>query len=356
VALAQCADAARRRSWRAIALPGALTAAGLLAIWGVGLWRLQRWQSSETTARPTLHVALIQGNIDQGQKWDRAAQESIFASYGALTREAAAPEVALIVWPEASTPFFFANDPVFRARQLGLVREEGRPLLFGSPTHAREAGQDIMYNSAFLVGPDATVWGRYDKIHLVPFGEYIPLRSLLFFLEKLVEGIGDFRSGTRYTVMAIPQGRFSVLICYEAIFPDLVRQFVRQGAQFLVNITNDAWFGRSPAPYQHLSMVVFRAIEHRVPIVRAANTGISALIDPTGRLVQQTDLFTRAWITGRIAPVENPATFYTRVGDVFAYACLLLTALGLAGSIVHRRRRRARREQGTVVMQQGGRK
>ena len=173
-----------------------------------------------------------------------------------------------------------------------------------------------MYNSAFLVGPEATVLGRYDKIHLVPFGEYIPLRRLLFFLDKLVQGIGDFRSGEAYTVMAIPQGRFAVLICFEVIFPDLVRHFVRHGAQFLVNITNDAWFGYSPASYQHLSMVVFRAVENRLPIVRAANTGISAVIDPTGRLSQQTDLLVRTWMKERITPAAGGRRHSTRAGVI----------------------------------------
>jgi apolipoprotein N-acyltransferase len=187
------------------------------------------------------------------------------------------------------------------------------------------------------VGPDTTVLGRYDKIHLVPFGEYIPLRRLLFFLDKLVAGIGDFRSGEAYTVMAIPQGRFAVLICFEGIFPDLVRHFVRHGAQFLVNITNDAWFGYSPASYQHLSMVVFRAVENRLPIVRAANTGISAVIDPTGRLSQQTDLFVRTWIKARITPAGGRATFYTRWGDLFAYGCILVTAVSLGWGMVRLR-------------------
>jgi apolipoprotein N-acyltransferase len=282
-------------------------------------------------------VALLQGNIGQDQKWDAASRERIFAIYTALTREAAAEaDVALIIGPEAATPFLFANEPHYQARLLLLTKEVGRSLLFGSPTSSWEDNQNVMYNSAFLIGPDATVLGRYDKIHLVPFGEYIPLRRLLFFLDKLVVGIGDFRSGKNYTVMMVPQGRFSVLICFEVIFPELVRHFVRNGAQFLVNITNDAWFGYSPASYQHLSMVVFRAVENRMPIVRAANTGISAVIDPTGRLAQQTDLFVRTWIKGQIIPATEPATFYTRYGDIFAYSCLLLTGLALAWGMSRR--------------------
>jgi apolipoprotein N-acyltransferase len=338
VVIARLLDGAVQRRWKGVGLPCALATLCLAMIWGYGGWRLQQTSKAVAAAGADLGVALLQGNIEQDLKWDQAAREAIFAIYRRLTLEAAADsKVDLIVWPEAATPFFFANDRAFQARQLLLAQEASRPLLFGSPTYAREGDQDVMYNSAFLVGPDATVGGRYDKHHLVPFGEYIPLRRLLFFLGKLVEGIGDFRSGEAYTVMAIPQGRLAVLICFEVIFPDLVRHFVRHGAQFLVNITNDAWFGYSPASYQHLSMVVFRAVENRLPIVRAANTGISAVIDPTGRLSQQTDLFVRTWIKARIAPAEGATTFYTRWGDLFAYGCVLLTAVSLGWGMVGQR-------------------
>jgi apolipoprotein N-acyltransferase len=340
VIITQLLYAARHRRWDQVGLPCVLAILCLAGIWGYGGWRLQQMSKATATTPADLGVALLQGNIEQNLKWDRAAREGILAIYRALTLEAAADsEVDLLVWPEAATPFFFANDVAFQARQLLLAQEVGRPLLFGSPTYARDGDQDVMYNSAFLVGPGATVLGRYDKIHLVPFGEYIPLRRLLFFLDKLVEGIGDFRSGGAYTVMAIPQGRFAVLICFEVIFPDLVRRFARHGAQFLVNITNDAWFGYSPASYQHLSMVVFRAVENRLPIVRAANTGISAVIDPTGRLVQQTDLFVRTWIKDRITPAAGPTTFYTRWGDVFAYGCLMMAAGSLAWGLVRYKHR-----------------
>jgi apolipoprotein N-acyltransferase len=334
VVIAQLLYGATHRAWKRLGLPCALAALGLAALWGYGGWRL--YQSSQAATAPAdLGVALLQGNIAQDLKWERASQEAIFSIYRTLTLDAAAdPAVDLVVWPEAATPFFFANDVAFQARLLGLAHEAGRPLLFGSPTYARDGDQDVMYNSAFLVGPEATVRGRYDKMHLVPFGEYIPLRRLLSFLDKLVQGIGDFRSGEAYTVMAIPQGRFAVLICFEVIFPALVRHFVYHGAQFLVNITNDAWFGDSPASYQHLAMVVFRAVENRLPIVRAANTGISAVIDPTGGLKQQTDLFVRTWIKDRITTAAGATTFYTRWGDLFAYGCMLVTATSLLWGIV----------------------
>jgi apolipoprotein N-acyltransferase len=335
VIIAQLCIATIQRQWKRFGWPCALAMLVLAAICGYGGWRLQQVSTPTASDQADLGVALLQGNIAQQLKWDQAAREAIFAIYRGLTLEAAAdPEVDLIVWPEAATPFFFTSDRPFQARQLRLAQDAGRPLLFGSPTYTRDGDQDIMSNSAFLVGPEGMVRGRYDKIHLVPFGEYIPWRRLLFFLDKLVEGIGDFRSGETYTVMTVPQGRLAVLICFEVIFPDLVRHSVRQGAQFLVNITNDAWFGDSPASYQHLSMVVFRAVENRVPVVRAANTGISAVIDATGRLSQQTDLFRRTWIKGRISIAEGRPTFYTRRGDLFAYGCLLVTALALAWGIV----------------------
>jgi apolipoprotein N-acyltransferase len=335
VVVAQLLYCAMHREWKRVALPCALAACCLAAFWGYGEWRLHQIARPAARAPADLGVAMLQGNIAQNLKWDRASQEEIFSIYRVLTLDAAAdPAVDLIVWPEAATPFFFANDSVFQARQLRLAQEAGRPLLFGSPTYTREGNQDVMYNSAFLVGPEATVLERYDKIHLVPFGEYMPLRRLLFFLDKLVVGVGDFRSGEAYTVMAMPQGHFAVLVCFEVIFPELVRHFVRHGAQFLVNITNDAWFGYSPASYQHLAMVVFRAVENRLPVVRAANTGISAVIDPTGGLKQQTDLFVRTWIKDRIIPAAGPTTFYTRWGDLFAYGCLLVTAVSLVWGIV----------------------
>jgi apolipoprotein N-acyltransferase len=170
---------------------------------------------------------------------------------------------------------------------------------------------------------------KYDKIHLVPFGEYVPLQSLLFFVERMATGIGNFKAGQDFTVFETPLGQFGVLICFEAIFPDQVRRYVLNGANFLVNITNDAWFGDSAAPYQHLSMATLRAVENGVYLVRAANTGISALIAPTGRILQQSDLFGEAVLSGTVT-AGTAKTFYTRYGDLFAWACSLISVLLLA--------------------------
>jgi apolipoprotein N-acyltransferase len=194
------------------------------------------------------------------------------------------------------------------------------------------------FNSAFLLSPSQKIVGKYDKKHLVPYGEYIPLKRFFPFIDKMVAGIGDFSSGSTITLLHLPEASFGVLICYEIIFPDLTRRFVKQGAQFLVNITNDAWFGKTSAPYQHLSMAVVRAIENRRYIARAANTGISAFIDATGEIQSATPLFTESFLTGTIGVVDVQ-TFYTTFGDVFALLATLFSLVLLCYALLKKRKR-----------------
>jgi apolipoprotein N-acyltransferase len=175
-------------------------------------------------------------------------------------------------------------------------------------------------------------------MHLVPYGEYIPLKRFFPFINKMVVGIGDFYAGKTRTIFNLPDGSFSVLICYEIIFPDLTRKFVMNGARFLVNITNDAWFGNSSAPYQHLSMATVRAIENRRFIARAANTGISAIIDATGNIQSSSKLFTEQLLTGTIRQLSMQ-TFYTRFGDVFAYLSLAFSLFLVAFALTRRFKR-----------------
>ncbi len=282
---------------------------------------------------PSLAVGLVQPNIDQAHKWDQAYRRETLDRYAALTARAS-QGTDLVVWPEAATPFFFEEEPLYRVEVAVLVHRHGVPLLFGSPALRRYPnGRPYLLNSAYLLSPNGQITGRYDKRHLVPFGEYIPFHSsVLFFLDKLVEGIGDFEAGTTPTVFgpAVVAGdarpNISVVICYEVIFPNLVREFVAEGATVMATITNDAWFGASSAPYQHFAMVVFRAVENRIAFARSANTGISGLIDPSGRIISSTPIFTEQAITGRL-PLRQTTTFYTRYGDVFAYACVIITAL-----------------------------
>ena len=173
-------------------------------------------------------------------------------------------------------------------------------------------------------------------MHLVPFGEYIPFKEVLFFVKKMVEVIGEVLPGQHYVVMPLHDTPFSTVICFEIIFPNLVRKFVDRGALFLVTITNDAWYGRSAAPYQHFAMATFRAIENRAAIARAANTGISGFIDPYGRVLEQSDIFVEDALVHAI-PMRSTKTVYTRYGDVLAIICVGLTILGIGWAFVQRR-------------------
>lgn len=299
---------ARDRGWKE-PLAAAATAAG-----AVTLAIVSAWLPPGAGARPTHEVALVQGSIDQGVKWDAASRDATLAVYRTSTLEAARRGANLIVWPETSLPFVF-EEGLRRADVQALARETRAYLLVGALGRAPEGSR----NSAFLVAPDGELVGRYDKRHLVPFGEYVPLKSLLPFVEVLGGGaIGALRSGGEATIFSTPLGRLAVVICYEAIFPAEVRDFFLAGADVLVNITNDAWFGRSAAPVQHLAMAAFRAVENRAYLVRAANTGISAIVAPDGRIVHASGLFTRETISGTITPRVGPSV-YTRYGDVFAW-------------------------------------
>lgn len=300
-----------------------------------GLWYLGRPPHVGEATR-SISIGLVQANIDQAQKWDAAYRRETLNRYARLTARAA-DGTALVIWPEAATPFLFEQETDYQREITALVRKHGIPLLFGSPALRRYPnGRPYLLNSAYLLSTQGSILGRYDKRHLVPFGEYVPARTALFFLDKLVEGIGDFEPGTIPAVLEAPlrpqdvSGRppvkFGVVICYEVIFPNLVREFVERGAEFMVTITNDAWYGVSSAPFQHFGMVVLRAVENRVAFARAANTGVSGFIDPQGRILLATPIFDEHGVTGRI-PLSRPSTFYTRRGDVFAYACAIITGL-----------------------------
>ena len=283
----------------------------------------------------TVKVALAQGNIPQDIKWNPAFQEETVSIYERLSRKSAGGNYDLIVWPESSLPFFFEKEPVYSARVSNLAKELGSSLIVSSPALEKGVMKDRYYNSAFLIDRDGTTLGRADKMHLVPFGEYVPMAKLLPFVNKMVEGIGDFSPGEAITPLPARFGKLGMLVCFEGIFPEISREYVRKGATVLVNITNDAWFGRSSAPYQHLSMTVFRAVENRVPLVRAANTGITAIIDSRGHIVRMTGLFHEALLTGEIR-VGSQTTFYTRYGDLFAWNCAVLSLVGV-GMLLRRR-------------------
>jgi apolipoprotein N-acyltransferase len=314
-----------------------IAAVTMVLVLGYGLMRLHIPENSGG-----ITVSVVQGNIEQDKKWDPAFQTEVLAVYTQLTQEALQKHPDIVIWPETATPFYFngegPRDKRLREDLTAFVKKNGVPLLFGSPTYEVKPGRVVhLRNSAFLLNKDGTVGAVYDKLHLVPFGEYVPLKKVLFFVDKMVQAIGDFESGNDYTVMTIvPRGpdgadevKLSTAICYEIIFPDLIRRFVNHGAGIITTITNDAWFGRTAAPYQHFSMAVFRAVENRVPVARAANTGISGFIDAKGRILETSAIFTTAYLTHTLTP-GKVKTFYTRYGDVFSYLCLLASIVLLA--------------------------
>ncbi|WP_167527761.1 apolipoprotein N-acyltransferase [Desulfosarcina alkanivorans] len=279
----------------------------------------------------SLRVAVVQGNIDQARKWDPAFQIATTKKYVGLTLTSAARNPDLVVWPETATPFYFEASPKLTRLVTDTVRRAGVHLLVGSPSVHGEAGSHAYYNSAFMVAPDGRATGRYDKVHLVPFGEYVPFKRVLSFVGKMVAQVGDFSAGEKGRTLAWGEANppIGVQICFEIIFPGLSRSLVKNGAGLLVNLTNDAWFGRSGAAFQHFSMAVFRAVENRRSLVRCANTGISGFVDPAGRIIARTDLFEDA-VVDRPVPVLSEASMYTRMGDLLPMACLMVLGV-LAG-------------------------
>jgi len=284
-----------------------------------------------TNYEQKINISVIQGNIPQELKWEPLARGTIVDKYFYLTHEGLKNKPDLIIWPEAALPVVIEDNPEYLNKINSFSKEINVPLLLGAVRN--NAGQ--YYNKAILLsGKDESVT-EYAKIHLVPFGEYIPLRKILPFLEVVVP-IGDFSAGKEYTVFTHDarrttrdQIRFSVLICFEDLFPNLSRRFVRQGADFLVNITNDAWFGRTSSPYQHFSASVFRAVENRVPVVRAANTGVSGFIASSGRIIYASRIFVDDFTAKEIKPYAHRRTFYNRTGDAFIFICFLFIFYGI---------------------------
>ncbi len=341
-ALIVLANVVLYRAVRAVAGAGvpypAKSALVLLALLAVTvLYGFSRLNQDEPGGRTTLRVALIQGNIPQDVKWSPEFRTRTIDTYERLTREASGGGTDLIIWPESAVPFFFQDEPDQADRIRLLARQCNAWMLIGSPAHEIENDRRIFRNSAFMIDPTGETVGRADKLHLVPFGEYVPLGRFFPFISKLVTGIGDFSPGNSAVVLPAAGSSLGTLVCYEAIFPELARAYVKNGARIMVNITNDAWFGRSSAPYQHLSIAAFRAVETRTPLIRAANTGITAIIDQNGHIRSMTGLFVEGFRTGEITPGRGQSLYLT-IGDLGAWICLLAsTGIAAAGFIRSRK-------------------
>jgi apolipoprotein N-acyltransferase len=284
---------------------------------------------------PSVAVAIAQGNVDQAVKWDAGHRDETLRTYADLSR-AAVPGSRLVVWPEAAVPVYLGAEPAVLAWLVDLAAGLEVPLLVGAPDAVSAGGAVRYLNGAFLVDARG-VRARYDKMHLVPFGEYVPLKRLLFFVEAIAAEIGDFTPGREVRVFPLEGAPFGTVICYEVIFPDLFRRFVGKGATFMTNLTNDAWFGDSGGPLQHLAMVPLRAVENGVAVVRAANTGVSAFVAPSGAIRASLPLGHRGTLRERV-PLRQGQTFYTRFGDLFAHACAAAAAAALAGALTPSRR------------------
>jgi apolipoprotein N-acyltransferase len=283
-------------------------------------------------------IGVLQGNIPQEIKWEAAAREHTFLTYEKLAEYAVADKAQLLVWPETAIPVMFGK-PDEETKRAGEISERlGVPMLVGAPFENNVAGTTRYFNSAFLVDGHS-LRHRYDKIHLVPFGEYMPLTWLLPLGPGLAAREADYSPGNNMTVMR-SKGcpTFSVLICYEAIFPELARLAVRNGAGMLVNITNDGWFGATAAPYQHLVMAGLRSIENRTWLIRCANTGISAAFDPAGRIVKNIALEQEGFFTVKVPSSPKPGSFYSKFGDVFAWACIFVVVVLFLWAVVSRPR------------------
>jgi apolipoprotein N-acyltransferase len=314
----------------------------MVAAEGFGIWRVH--QMDREPAKGSLRIAMVQGDIPQSIKWNPNYLDQSVKVYFDQTALAARQGVDLVVWPEAAAAFLFqphddypaefAGDAAYRKALLELARNMDVPILFGAPALGTEDGELGFYNRAYMVSALGKVAGYYDKIQLVPFGEYVPLKGVLgFFVRRVVHGFGDMFPGRTQTIFQVKGAKLGVLICYESVFPNLTRLAVKKGADILLNITNDAWYGRSSAPYQLLAMTAMRAIETKVPIVRVANTGISAVILPTGKITAPTPLFKRGT---EIEDVKwrPERTVYTAFGDAFAEICFALMIAGLMFAVM----------------------
>lgn len=327
----------RGRAWR----PGLAALAGVALLHALGL-AVGRATPPDGDA-PRVRIGVIQGNIDQDVKWSPEWADRTLAIYEDLTRRAVADGALWIVWPETAVPGSVYTDPILRARLQDLAEETGATLVVGGVGVVDGADGRRYFDSAFVVDADG-VRERYDKAHLVPYGEYVPLRDLFGGLFTAVaRGIAstDVSAGAGPRALALPlRGARTVPagvpICYELLFPDLVRGFVGDGAQVLLAITNDAWYGKTGAPHQFLAITALRSAENRVWTARAANTGVSGFIDARGRVRVQSGIFERGYLVGDV-PLRASAkggSFYTRRGDLFAWGCWI----GVAAAAVARRR------------------
>jgi apolipoprotein N-acyltransferase len=323
----------------------ALPLAALALTFGYGRVRLGEQPSGER-----LRVAIVQANVLTHDNMSLAEQAAHLGAYGRLTREAAKKEPDLVIWPASSLPAPLNSSMLVRLLVGRLVKETGCHFLVGGAggekLKLREPGYLPFSNSEFLLSPSGRIEGRYDKIRLLPFNEYLPLQGRIRWPRWITTLEDSFVPGERYTLFRVAGASFGTPICWENLFPDHYRRFVREGARFMVSVTNEGFFGPTPGPHQTLAMNVFRAVENRVAIVRSATTGVSAFIEPDGKIAARVsdersrDLFVAGTLT-RDVPLASARTFYTERGDLFAQTSSAAAVVVTLVFLFWRRRSRA---------------
>ena len=289
----------------------------------------------ELQIKKGLFAVAVQGSIDQSIKWNPSFAQFTVERYKSLTKAAkkSFSNLKFVVWPETSMPFYFQEESLVKQDLLSFAQKESIYILLGSPSYTYGKDSRPRYlNSAFLISPKGKVIGKYDKQHLVPFGEYMPFGKLTEWARNFLPTAGDFISGTNKGPIGDDNISIGVMICFESIFPYISRQEVMLGADILAVITNDAWFGKTPAPWQHANMAIFRAVETRRWLIRAANTGISRIIAPNGEIVAESHLFKPEFIGSKVERL-NKKTFYVKYGPYWFLAfnlLIVIIALGKA--------------------------
>jgi apolipoprotein N-acyltransferase len=302
-------------------LAGAILVAGTIAY---GHQALGRWANSTLGAR----AALLQGNLSFDEP-DNVLSWKFQHGYAKMAAQVSASKVDLLVIPESPSPLTFQYDTAYRQTIQDLARQFRYGVIFNNISFADGQSASRYFNSAYFLDGQGIEAGRYDKIHLVPFGEYIPWSRVFFFAETVTKDVSAFTPGTTYRIVHMGGHPVNAVICFEIVFPNLVREFIRQGSELIVNLTNDGWYGDTAAPHQHLAMSRWRSVENRRYLIRAANTGISAFVEPTGRIQVRTGILREEVCVGNFAFIAEP-TFYSRHGDLFAIGCAIIMCLSLA--------------------------
>jgi apolipoprotein N-acyltransferase len=307
----------RKRGWVAawpLISAASLTVLSLL----YGANSFHRWNS----INPNFRAAMLQGNISFNDP-EKVMIDKFKNGYARMADRLKSPHPDLLIIPESPSPVAFEYDSEYRQNLERLASSFSMGLVFNNIREEKAQADTRYFNSAYFIGRDGKLLDVYDKMHLVPFGEYIPMKDIFSFFRTISRDVSAFSPGRNYRIAKIGDRSANAVICFEIIFPDLVRRFVKKGSQLILNLTNDGWYGDSSAPFQHLSIARWRAIENRRYLLRAANSGISAFIEPTGRLQTSTGILQQAVCEGRFAFVPQQ-TFYTRYGDVFVFLCAII--------------------------------